>query len=91
MPSMHAKEKKRRRLLRAQRGLCWLCGKPLGADVTFDHLIPKTKGGKSVAHNLKLAHRACNNARGADMSAVFIEGPNGIVALRWNVRSIDHA
>lgn len=88
MPSIHNKMKKRRRMLRTQHDRCWICGKPFcGEKPTFDHVIPKSMGGGSGSHNLKLAHKECNFRRGRGMHVVFVE-VDGIVALRWNVRSI---
>jgi 5-methylcytosine-specific restriction endonuclease McrA len=31
---------------------------------TLDHVIPRSRGGRTVAENLVLACHACNNARG---------------------------
>ena len=88
MPKIHAKEKKRKVLMRQQRGRCWLCGEPMPTtDVTFDHVIPRSKLGGRTWDNLKLAHRLCNIERGDSLDQVFTD-ESGIVALRWNVRSI---
>ena len=53
-------------------GCCYICNKALVFDnikhplfATLDHIIPKCKGGPLVPWNLKLACKACNNARGA--------------------------
>ena len=35
-------------------------------NVTLDHIIPKSKGGKSVTGNYTLAEKKFNNNRGAD-------------------------
>ena len=56
-----------------QRGLCWICAKPMlrfvGEDnpqsVSRDHLLPKSRGGRNATRNYLLAHRVCNTARGA--------------------------
>lgn len=88
MPKIHAKEKKRRHILRAQHFRCWLCEKPLSyGDATFDHILPKTYGGGASWDNLKLACMPCNSARGRSMDAVFVD-VGDVRALRWNVRSI---
>lgn len=88
MPNIHNKAKKKRMLLRRQKGLCWLCRKPMAlGDATFDHIIPKSKLGGSAMANLALAHEACNRARGASLESVFIEA-NGLTALRWNIKSV---
>lgn len=89
MSVIHNKAKKKAKLLKRQRGRCWLCGGAMGADATFDHLIPRSKLGGSAAENLKLAHKACNSGRGRSMDPIFIQH-DGIVALRHNIRSIGH-
>lgn len=44
---------------------CWLCGRDVRpTSASADHLIPKSKGGKNVITNLKLAHKGCNSRRG---------------------------
>jgi 5-methylcytosine-specific restriction endonuclease McrA len=88
MPTICNKRKKRRTLYKRQGGLCWLCHKSMPrSDATFDHLIPRSKGGGQSWENLKLAHRSCNEARDRDMRPVFMEH-EGTVALRWDVRSV---
>jgi 5-methylcytosine-specific restriction protein A len=45
-------------------GICYYCGgkfKP--AELTMDHLIPVTRGGKSVQGNLVPACKECNNKK----------------------------
>ncbi len=51
---------------------CWLCGDPVDPELTrgpwsptMDHVTPRRRGGKTAADNLRLAHRSCNNRRGA--------------------------
>lgn len=56
-----------------QRGLCWICGRPMnrfGASddplgPSRDHLLPRSRGGRSATCNYLLAHRKCNSNRGA--------------------------
>jgi len=54
---------------------CHICGKPVpqrrfrrrslrGQAPTRDHVIPQREGGPNAASNLRLAHKACNEARG---------------------------
>ena len=46
---------------------CHLCGLPITEDdLSFDHLIPRSKGGTTNVNNLRAAHRLCNSARGSD-------------------------
>lgn len=48
---------------------CLYCGTDLRhaapADVTLDHLLPRSAGGSNEATNLVTACRSCNSARGA--------------------------
>lgn len=62
--------------LMARDGLdCTICGEPLDRRlrdethpryITFDHIIPRSHGGLDKLPNLRLAHQACNRARGVD-------------------------
>lgn len=48
---------------------CLYCGADLRhaapADVTLDHLLPRSAGGTNAADNLVTACRSCNSSRGA--------------------------
>lgn len=50
----------RRLQLRSQKGLCWWCGKPMGKDISDDHIVPLVKGGKHDPRNIVLCHLVCN-------------------------------
>lgn len=63
------KEITRQKLLERDGDQCWFCGKPVGADKTIEHLVPKSTGGKNAIANYALAHRACN-AQAADMPLI---------------------
>jgi 5-methylcytosine-specific restriction endonuclease McrA len=53
----------KRRVIRRDDGVCWLCGKP-GAD-TADHVIPVSRGGPIYDPlNLRACHIKCNRVRG---------------------------
>ena len=57
------------RVIRAQRGLCVLCGEPVeSTERSWDHLVPQVYSSQHFeTHRLGivfLAHRRCNNARG---------------------------
>lgn len=68
------------RLWNDQTGLCALCGKPMPASrwetphatvwkkmrPTFDHIRPRSKGGRDSPENLQLAHARCNRIKGND-------------------------
>ena len=51
----------REKLLDRDGDACWFCGKPMGEDVTIEHLVPKSSGGRNMLANYALAHRKCNN------------------------------
>ena len=45
-------------------GLCYYCGRKFKpAELTMDHLIPITRGGKSAQGNLVPACKECNNKK----------------------------
>jgi len=48
---------------------CFLCGDPFkaGQDITFDHWIPRSRGGTWDLENLRLAHKRCNALKGDRM------------------------
>lgn len=61
----------RKRLLKRDGDLCALCGTKMDTSdpmspryATIDHVQPLSRGGSNKTRNLKLACRACNNARG---------------------------
>lgn len=53
-------EVKRAALLERDGSDCWFCGKPLGEDITIEHLVPRSKGGVNHLDNYVLAHQSCN-------------------------------
>ena len=64
------------RLLKRDGTNCWLCGLTLSRRVrdhfdpsyiTFDHVIPLSKGGIDHFSNIRLAHQKCNGDRGNSM------------------------
>lgn len=63
---------------------CAICGKKIKDlnDLTIDHIVPLAEGGKNVAENFQLAHRACNEAKGSLMPDEYEK------ALRYNRRRI---
>lgn len=56
-------------LLKRDGDVCFYCGKPLGEDITREHLVPLTAGGPDHIANMFLSHSACNFKAGA-LSAV---------------------
>jgi len=59
-------ESVRAEVLRRDGLVCQICTEAVAPDdVHLDHVVPKSKGGQSVASNLRVAHSACNLKRGA--------------------------
>lgn len=54
------------RVVQAQRGRCFWCGRDFGPLVrpTVDHVVPRVKGGPSWPENEVAACRRCNAERG---------------------------
>ena len=47
-----------------QKGLCYYCQGNVGrANLTMDHVVPLSRGGKSRKGNLVPACKACNNKK----------------------------
>ena len=45
-------------------GRCGICGKRVPFNqMTLDHIVPRSKGGKNTRENLRLAHMMCNAIR----------------------------
>ncbi len=54
----------RLRILVRDKFRCQYCGKKGTAfELTLDHIVPKSKGGKMIAENLVAACRPCNNRK----------------------------
>lgn len=55
----------RHRILARDHYRCQYCGKRGTAfDLTLDHIMPRSRGGRTVAENLVSACQACNNRKG---------------------------
>jgi 5-methylcytosine-specific restriction endonuclease McrA len=49
-------------------GICYYCGKKFRPiDLTMDHLVPLSRGGRSVKNNLVTACRECNASKKIDL------------------------
>ena len=47
------------------RGLCQYCHRPVGRrEVTYDHILPRSRGGQTLWENIVLACRPCNQKKG---------------------------
>ena len=52
--------KEKEKLLKRDGCNCFYCGLPLGEDITLEHLIALSSGGKNTLANEVLAHEKCN-------------------------------
>lgn len=83
---------------------CWLCGGALDGDgplngpaaPTIDHVVPRSRGGRSDLSNLRLAHRRCNGRRGNHLPELdwptdlaLLDAPNLWQSLRRIVNRVD--
>jgi 5-methylcytosine-specific restriction protein A len=49
---------------RIQRGICYYCHQEVGREqLTMDHIVPLSRGGKSKKGNLVPACKECNNKK----------------------------
>ena len=54
-----------RLLARRDRHICMYCGHKFSlSELTRDHVMPKSRGGKDAYENLVIACKACNNRKG---------------------------
>ena len=67
-----AREREKARLLRktawwqrrVQKGLCAYCGRAVGPkELTMDHVVPVSRGGRSVRGNVVASCKDCNNRK----------------------------
>jgi hypothetical protein len=65
-----------RRILERDGHECVWCRRPLdpgGRDLTFEHVIPRLKGGPAWIENEVAACRACNRRRGHLPASAYLE------------------
>lgn len=59
-------------ILERDGGACVWCGRePWRADLTLEHLLPRSRGGRSTPENLLVACRTCNRRRGSRPAGAF--------------------
>jgi hypothetical protein len=52
---------------------CVWCGRvPWRTDITAEHIVPRSRGGRTSPENLTVACRACNTRRGTRPVAAFV-------------------
>jgi len=53
--------------------VCVWCGRAaLGNDLTADHIVPRSRGGRTSPENLTVACRSCNKRRGTKPVVSFV-------------------
>ena len=53
-------KKEKIKLIDRDGRLCFFCERPLGDDITIEHLIALSSGGKNSLSNMVLMHESCN-------------------------------
>ena len=68
------RKKLRDKLVEEQGGKCFYCAKPFNQTnpATFEHIIPKSKGGYDTKTNAVASCNACNNERGTANHSAFL-------------------
>jgi 5-methylcytosine-specific restriction endonuclease McrA len=62
---MHRPKFSKRTLYRLQRGRCWYSGKPMNLeDMNLDHVVPRSRGGKTDFENCRLVDPKINSQKG---------------------------
>ena len=53
-----------------------MCNQPVpDQEVEFDHIIPFSKGGRSITNNLRLVHRDCNRRKSDSLEEILHPSP----------------
>lgn len=63
---------KRKRIYARDGSRCIWCDKPVDADASLDHILPRVRGGTNQASNLVTACIPCNAARGEEPPILFV-------------------
>jgi hypothetical protein len=65
--SVQKRKRLKKRLYSLQYGICLICEVPMSmSDSSFEHILPRSKGGSSHLSNLGLSHISCNSKRGSN-------------------------
>lgn len=76
------------KVVRRDGQICQRCHRPVkDNEVEFDHIIPFSKGGRSIAENLRLVHRDCNRRKSDSLVEVLHPSPiDHLMELQGKVR-----
>lgn len=74
-------ESQKSKLYARQKGLCWICCRPMRLDssnddpwlATVDHINPVSRNGVNKPRNKLLAHKICNQIRGNPQPKVRVQ------------------
>ncbi len=61
-------------ILTRDNNICHICHKKVRRDLSFDHLIPLSKGGDNSPNNIRVAHLKCNISRSNYKPAQLLMG-----------------
>lgn len=88
----------RKNILLRDRNSCQYCGHGVGAaDLTLDHVVPRSRGGRSSWENLVACCHACNHRKGdrlpeeADMRLLREPRPFNLHTSRHLMRMMGHS
>ena len=60
-------------------GTCWYCGQKVGFhNLTMDHVVPLTRGGRSTKDNLVPCCKECNNKKKSLLPVEWEEYMDGL-------------
>lgn len=60
-------KKLRRQIFRRDKGICYLCGRPIGGIFHLEHKLALANGGDNSPKNLGIAHPLCTLRKGKKM------------------------
>lgn len=70
-------QRTRRNVWLRDGGTCQICHERVSlAEVTMDHIKPKSFGGSDSSENLRAAHALCNRKRGNNEGGPSLPGTN---------------
>ncbi len=75
------------KVVRRNGQICQECNIPVpDNEVEFDHIIPYSKGGRSIVENLRVVHKSCNRKKSASLKDLLSENP---IEHLWELKNRD--